>query len=167
MSTDDLAGRVASLTEREQEQLLQAVTDRLLEGVDEMVATDEDSARELLADLVSEPERPVNAEEVIRPSVELESYVASTLALLASDPDVGPLVRLELDRLQPESQMFVDPITAAVVLGALVIFLQTKFDAKISRKDGRTEFHLAVKREAASDELVGKVIDAVRGVVVR
>jgi len=95
MSTDDLAGRVASLTEREQEQLLQAVTDRLLEGIDEMVATDEDSARELLADLVSEPERPVNAEEVIRPSVELESYVASTLALLASDPDVGPLVRLE------------------------------------------------------------------------
>lgn len=167
MSDENLQGRVAALSDREKEQLLQAVMERLQEDLEDIVVNDEDSARELLAQLVSDPESPVSADQVVRPSVELETYVVSTLALLASDPDVGPTVAEELDQLQPESQMFVDPVTAAVVLGALVIFLQTKFDAKLSRRDGKTDFHVAVKREAASDELVGKVIAAVRAVVVR
>lgn len=91
--------------------------------------------------------------------------IAATLDVLVSHPDVRRVVQRELDQLQPESQMFVDPLSAAVVLGALVVFLQTKFDAEFSRKDGKASFKVVVKREAASDKVVEKVIDSVRNVI--
>ena len=139
----------------------------LVEERGELIVKDEDSARELLAELVSKPERSITADDVLRLSVDIEDDIAATLDVLVSHPDVRRVVQRELDQLQPESQMFVDPVSAAVVLGALVVFLQTKFDAEFSRKDGKASFEVAVKREAASDKVVEKVIDSVRNVILR
>ena len=139
----------------------------LVEERGELIVKDEDSARELLAELVSKPERSITADDVLRLSVDIEDDIAATLDVLVSHPDVRRVVQRELDQLQPESQMFVDPVSAAVVLGALVVFLQTKFDAEFSRKDGKASFKVVVKREAASDKVVEKVIDSVRNVILR
>ena len=139
----------------------------LVEERGELIVKDEDSARELLAELVSKPERSITADDVLRLSVDIEDDIAATLDVLVSHPDVRRVVQRELDQLQPESQMFVDPVSAAVVLGALVVFLQTKFDAEFSRKDGKASFEVVVKREAASDKVVEKVIDSVRNLILR
>jgi hypothetical protein len=167
MSDQDLVRRVEELDDHESERLLQAVMDLLLTDVGTLGVGDEESARELVAAFVSRPGLPATADDILRPSVPLAAYVHATLALLAADPRTAPLVEAMLDQLADETQMFADPVTAALVLGALVAFLQTKFDVHVSRKEGKVEFEFAIGKDATSDEIVGKVADAVRGVVVR
>jgi hypothetical protein len=143
------------------------VLDRLLSGVGELEVDDEESARELVAAFVTRPDEPVAANDVVRPSEALDVYVRATLALLAEDAETAPVVDDVLAQLPADTQMFADPITAALVLGVLVAFLQTKLDVKVRRKNGKVDFEFTLAKEAASDETVAKVVDAVRGVVDR
>ena len=161
------ADQITTLSEHQRERLLQEVLEKLLDNGIELPVDDEESARELLAAFLSQQGGPVHSDDVLRPSVALETYVRDVLDLLANDDETTPVVREALDELPEETQMFVDPITAAVVLGALVAFLQTKVDLKISRKDGKTEFEFAVRKKPTSDRLVSRVIEAIRNVTVR
>ena len=63
--------------------------------------------------------------------------------------------------------MLADPVTLAIVLGTLVIFLQTKFHFRVTRKGGRVDFELDVSRAAASQETITEVVKAVSGVAVK
>ncbi|WP_328993942.1 hypothetical protein OG394_06165 [Kribbella sp. NBC_01245] len=167
MSGNDIADRVGALSNQDSERLLQAVMDRLLADTAPLEVDDEESARELVAAFVTRPDEPVAPDDVIRPSVDVDTYVRAALTLLVEDSETAPVVEESLTRLPDETQMFADPVTAALVLGVLVAFLQTKFDVKVSRKDGKVDFDFSVGKEAASDETVAKVVDAVRGVVDR
>lgn len=161
------ADQIATLSDHQRERLLQEVLEKLLDNGIELPVDDEESARELLAAFLSQEGGPVHSDDVLRPSVALETYIRDVLDLLANDDETAPVVREALDELPEETQMFVDPITAAVVLGALVAFLQTKVDFKISRKDGKTEFEFAVAKKATSDRLISRVIEAIRNVTVQ
>lgn len=161
------ADQIAALSDHQRERLLQEVLEKLLDNGIELPVDDEESARELLAAFLSQEGGTVHSDDVLRPSVALETYVRDALTLLDADPETSGVVQEALDELPDETQMFVDPITAAVVLGALVAFLQTKVDLKISRKDGKTEFEFAVAKKATSDRLVTKVIEAIKNVTVR
>lgn len=161
------AEQIARLSDHQRERLLQEVLERLLDSGIELPVDDEESARELLAAFLSQEGGAVHSDDVLRPSVPLETYVRDVLALLADDEETAGVVSEAVDELPEETQMFVDPITAAVVLGALVAFLQTKVDFKISRKDGKTEFEFAVAKKATSDRLVTRVIEAVKNVTVQ
>jgi hypothetical protein len=159
--------QIATLSDHQCERLLQEVFEKLLEDGVELPVDDEESARELLAAFVSQHSDPVHSDDVLRPAVGLDVYVRDVLALLAEDCETGAVVREALDDLPEETQMFAEPITAAIVLGVLVAFLQTKINFKISRRNGKTDFEFSLAKKASSDRLVGKVVDAVRNVTVR
>jgi hypothetical protein len=161
----DLSSRIANLSDDECDVLVRELLEALMQEAPELVADSEEAAREVVASFVSRTGQPVGSDEVLPPTTALDTYVRATLRLLAEDPDTAGLVEDTLDRLPESTQMFADPITAAVVLGVLVAFLQTKFSVKISHKDGRTEFEAAVAKDATSDETIEKVIDAVRAAV--
>jgi hypothetical protein len=159
-----LRSRVEALSEHEAERLLQAVMDRLMDRTGDLVVSDEDTARELVAAFVSGPGDQVHSDAVVRPMVELNTYVRGTLLLLADDSSTAPDVESALADLQDETQMFADPVTAAVVLGALVAFLQTKVHASVVRKDGRIQFEFGVTKNATSNEAIVSVVEAVKAV---
>jgi hypothetical protein len=160
----DLPSRIADLSDDECDVLLRELLEALMQEAPELVADSEEAAREVVASFVSRTGQPVGSDEVLPPTTEVATHVRATLRLLAEDPDTARLVEDTLARLPESTQMFVDPITAAVVLGVLVAFLQTKFSVKVSQKDGRTEFEASIAKDATSDQTVEKVIDAVRAV---
>jgi hypothetical protein len=159
-----LRSRVEALTDHGAERLLQAVLDCLVERAGDLVVSDEDSARELVAAFVSAPDGPVRSDAVVRPMVGLTTYVRGTLLLLADDPSTASDVESALNDLPEETQMFADPVTAAVVLGTLVAFLQTKVHASVTRKDGRIQFEFGLTKNATSDETIASVVEAVKAV---
>jgi hypothetical protein len=161
------ADQITALSEHQRERLLQVALEKLLDNGIELPVDDEESARELLAVFLSQQGGPVHSDDVLRPSVALEAYVRDVLDLLVNDDETALVVWEALDELPEETQMSVDPITAAVVLGALVAFLQTKVNFKISRKDGKVEFEFAVAKKATSERLLSRVIEAIRNVTVR
>lgn len=164
---DDLTIRVAELNDHQSERLLQEVLDQLLSQVSTLQVDNEESARELVASFLSQHGIPVHPDEILRPVAGLETYIRGTLSMLAQDPQTAGVVESALEDLPEETQMFADPVTAAVVLGVLVAFLQTKFDLRIRRKDGRVDFEFALSKKATSDKTVGKVVEAVRGATIR
>jgi len=129
---DDLAARVALLSDHQSELLLQEVLDQMLTGVGTLCVEDEESVRELVAAFISQRQECLQ-EEVLRTSADTITYVRRTFGMLAEDPLSRGLIESRLGQLPDEEQMFADPVTAALVLAALVAFLQTKFDISISR----------------------------------
>lgn len=161
------ADQITTLSGHQRERLLQEVLEKLLDSGIELPVDDEESARELLAAFLRLEGDSVHSDDVLRPSVALETYVRDVLDLLANDDETAPVVRESLNELPEETQMFVDPITAAVVLGGLVAFLQTRFDIRISHKDGKTEFEFVLRKKPTSDRLVTRLIEAIHNAMVR
>jgi uncharacterized Tic20 family protein len=52
-------------------------------------------------------------------------------------------------------------ITAAVILGSLIAWLQTKVKIRISRKDGKTSLEFELPKATASVKLIKDVINPV------
>ncbi|WP_406477829.1 hypothetical protein [Streptomyces sp. NBC_01615] len=74
---------------------------------------------------------------------------------LASDPDTADTVGSILDDPPVDNRMVTDSlIVSAAVLGAIVAWLQTKFDLKVHRKNGKTEVSLEIEKKPASDSLI-------------
>jgi hypothetical protein len=162
MSENDhgLAARVALLSDHQSELLLQEVFDQMLADVGTLCVDDEESAYELLAAFISQRQECL-PEQVLRPSTDTITYVRRTLGMLAEDPLSRSIIESRLRQLPDEEQMFADPVTAALVLAALVAFLQTKFDISITRKGGEVDFHFGLSKDAASDDVIEKVVTAV------
>jgi hypothetical protein len=164
----DIVRRVSELDEATAERLLQAALERLVDDGIELAVENEEDARELVAAILtqhaSQAESVVRADDVVPPTAPVEKYVRSVLLMLAQDPQTAARVASSLNTLPEETQMVVEPVTAALVLGALVAFLQTKFDVHIRRKDGKTDFSFSLSKKPASDETVGDVLDVVRRV---
>jgi hypothetical protein len=162
----DIARRAAALDEPAAERLLQATLERLLADDVVLLVGDEEDARELVAAFLTQeapdPVDLVRADDVVPPTEPLEVYVRRALVLLATDPGTADLVASSLESLPEETQMVIEPVTAALVLGVLVAFLQTKIDIKVSRKDGKTDFSFSLSKKATTDKTMGEVLDVVR-----
>jgi hypothetical protein len=86
------------------------------------------------------------------------------LALMAEDPDTAQLTRATVDDPPADEQMSVElAVTAAVVLAAMIGWLQTKIDLKVVRKEGRTDVEFRVHKQAAGDEVLQSIAQAVAG----
>ena len=155
--TENLVAVIAALDDPTSERLLQAVLEAMLQSGESLLAGDEHDARELVAATVA-----LYPDEVVPTTEDPVEAVRRALLLVAADPTTAPLVSATLDALPDETQMFADPVTAAIVLAVLVAFLQTKFDLKVSRKSGKVDVELKVSKQSTSDETVAKVLDAVR-----
>jgi hypothetical protein len=158
----DIARRVADLDAPTAERLLQATLDHQLASGTELGINDEEDARELVAAFVSQHDADVRADDVVPPAEPVDSYVERVLAMIAEDPDTADAVATSLETLPDETQMVVEPVTAALVLAAIVAFLQTKFEVRINRKDGKTEFSFSAAKKPTSSKTLGEIADVVR-----
>lgn len=77
------------------------------------------------------------------------------LTQIAEDPDTAKPAGSVLADPPADEQMSVETaVTAAVVLGALVAWLQTKVDIRIKRKEGKSEFDFRLVKSSASAPLL-------------
>ncbi|OKI24987.1 hypothetical protein A6A25_33920 [Saccharothrix sp. CB00851] len=138
---------------------LQEVTEAI--NADRVVA-DEQEAAELLGALFSSaggPGGPVAPADPVAAGRRLLDHVLR-------DEDTAGIAREVLADPPTDDQMSVEvAASTAVVLGALVGWLQTKVDIKVSRKDGKTEFSFHVVKNAASPGLLKRLADVVAGII--
>jgi hypothetical protein len=162
MADASTAHLVSELSDHDAERVLQLVGERLVQGVGELAADNEEDAREIIAASVTRyGSQPLSADDVAPAAVQPISLVQATLTLLADDPATEGVVRGAIADLPEETQMVVDPITIAVVLVGLVAFLQTKFSLKVRRKAGKVDVDFSISKDAASQETIKQVVSAV------
>ncbi|GAA1274432.1 5'-methylthioadenosine/S-adenosylhomocysteine nucleosidase family protein [Streptomyces javensis] len=90
------------------------------------------------------------------------------LAQLAEDTETAAVTRTVLADPPADEQMSVEAAAeGAVVLGALVAWLQTKVDIEIKRKDSKTEFTFRLAKQAAPASLLRELAAAVDRLLIR
>jgi len=134
---------------------LQEITEAI--GADQVVA-DEEEAADLLGALLSSTGRPGG------PVVPADPVAAGRRLLdhVLRDDDTTAIAQEVVTDPPIDDQMSVEvAASTAVVLGALVGWLQTKVDIRVSRKDGKTEFSFHVAKNAASPGVLKRLADVV------
>lgn len=164
MTDENLLVRVEELDEGDSERVLGSVVDALSDQLTASGVNDLDSARRVIAAALSEQsDATVSPDGIVPDHEDPASYVPGTLALLAGDPATAGLVEDAIASLDNDNgQLFADPLTAAVILSAVVIVLQTKFDISFDRKNGKTNLSINVAKGATNNATLGEIIAAVR-----
>ncbi|PJM91453.1 hypothetical protein [Streptomyces sp. CB01373] len=122
---------------------------------------DMDEAESLLAALLTAGGQPPVAVSGL-PEERLLSVARGLLARIAADPDTAGPAGVVLADPPADEQMSVESaVTAAVVLGSLVAWLQTKVDIRIKRKEGKSEFEFRLSKPSASTPLLRELSEAV------
>jgi hypothetical protein len=130
------------------------------------VAPDEQSAVELMNALLAEAGVPAGDPTALDDGAVAVAAGRRLLGQALTDPDTGgPAAEIVADP-PADDQMSVElAIAAAVVLGALIAWLQTKVDIKVSRKDGKTEFEFRATKAATDPALLRHVAETVSGII--
>lgn len=123
-----------------------------------------EEARLAIAALLGEVEPSAPDPEKIAPEEDDADLAGrAMLDVLLDDPATAPKVRELLANPPLDSQMSVElAISSAIVLGAVITWLQTKVDLKVSRKGGKTDFTFALRKASTSNSLLKSVADAVK-----
>ncbi|BCY08917.1 hypothetical protein [Actinoplanes sp. L3-i22] len=131
--------------------------------VGEETVRTEDEARLLLAQLVREHGgRDIDPAAIAGNEPDAEVLAQRSLGLFAADPATAPLAQaLVQDPPQDEQLVVETAILAAVVLGSLVTWLQTKVHIKVKRAGGKTSFEFSLDKDAADAETVKAVAQQV------
>lgn len=88
------------------------------------------------------------------------------LELMLQDPETSPVVRALIDHPPDDEQRSVElALAGAVILGALVTWLQTKVEIAVHRKDGKTDFRFHVRKDGAGDSLIETIAKQVVGLL--
>ncbi|GAA4097897.1 effector-associated constant component EACC1 [Actinomadura miaoliensis] len=149
MTTSEVTG---SLSDRSVLLSLQELTEDIgpADGAD--TPSDSNEAQSLVTALLAAGAAPATTPEIAAmPEEQCLDAARRLLAHLARDPDTAERTRAVLADPPADEQMSVETaITGAVVLGALVAWLQTKVDIKISRKDGRSQFEFRLTKNPTS-----------------
>jgi hypothetical protein len=88
------------------------------------------------------------------------------LSELAGDPATeGEVAEILADPPADRQLSVAEAAGAAVVLGALVTWLQTKVDIHVSRKDGKTEFEFRYSKKASRPATLEHVVEIVAQVL--
>lgn len=123
-----------------------------------------EEARTAIAALLSqvEPSAP-DPGKIVPEESDADLAAREMLDLLLDDPATAPKVRELLAHPPRDSQMSVElAISSAIVLGAVITWLQTKVELKVNRKDGKTDFSFAMKKAGTSNSLLKTVAETVK-----
>ena len=87
--------------------------------------------------------------------------------LLRQDPELRPRVDALVAHPPADTQKAAIEMAAAsaVILGALVSWLQTRLEIDVDRKNGKTSFRFRLRKQAAGSDLIKDVIDPVKRIV--
>jgi hypothetical protein len=148
--------------------ILSHLTERAA-SVGETGIRSEDEARMAIARVLLEFDSgssTVDPARIVPPEADMAVTAREVLKLIVDDKQLGPEARELVANPPEDAQMSVELLLAsAVILGALVTLLQTKFNLRISRKGGQTDFELEVAKEAADPAVIKSTVQAVTTVV--
>jgi hypothetical protein len=139
--------------------ILSALTADLMDDVGEppKIGTMED-ARDALGAFLSEAgvSRPADLDHLGGDAAR------ELLILLAEDPMTADRIRALVAAPPDDEQRSVElALGAAVILGALVTWLQTKFEIEIKHEDGQTSFHFSARKNPTGTALIKDVAKSV------
>jgi hypothetical protein len=160
---------VAELGDRDVLAALGQVTEELGANLDEPAPlADPEEARAALAALLREtgvrPEatpQTIVADDEAAPAVGRE-----VLSVLLTD-DVSHDAAVEaVQSPPPDDQLSIElALAGAVVLGALITWLQTKVHIKVKREAGETSFEFELTKDATDPETIKEVASTVGGLI--
>lgn len=130
----------------------------------------QDEARRAIAAFLEASGRPgaVDPASVIPAGHTTDESARMMLLALLDDPESGPLARQLLANPPEDTQMSTElAIASAIILGALVTWLQTRVKLKINRKGGQTQFEFELSKEPTAAPTVARLAQAVASVVVQ
>lgn len=89
-------------------------------------------------------------------------HARALLAMLADDPVTHDHVADLVANPPNDEQRSVElALGAAIVLGGLITWLQTKFDIDFKREDGETSFRFRARKDAVDKDLIAETAQAV------
>ena len=109
----------------------------------------EDEARLLLAELLREYDaKDVDPSEIAASETDAQAMARRTLSLFTEDPSTAPVAQAVVEEPPEDEQLVIETaIVAAVVLGALVTWLQTKVHVSVKHADGKTSFEFSLDKD--------------------
>lgn len=145
-----------SLSDRSVILSLQELAEDIIDPDPTRTPSDPDEAQELVnALLATDATSPSTPQIIAMPETECLKLARQLLAHLVQDPDTAPQVKKILSDPPSDEQMSVETaVNAAVVLGALIAWLQTKVDIKITRKQGKSEFEFRLTKKPTSTSIL-------------
>lgn len=164
-----MAASVAELRDRDVLAALGQVTEDLGASIDERAPiANDDEARAALAALLRET--------AVRPDASPDAIVADTdaapaigremLLVLLSDEVSRPAAADAVQSPPSDDQLSIElALAGAVVLGALITWLQTRVRIKVKREAGQTSFEFDLAKNATDPETIKKVAATVAGLI--
>ena len=145
--------------------VLQEISAQLGEDLaaDERTVQTEDEARLLLAELLREYDvKDVDPSEIAASETDAQALARRTLSLFTEDPSTAPVAQAVVEDPPEDEQLVIETaIVAAVVLAALVTWLQTKVHISVERVDGKTTFKFSLDKDATDPSLLKSLAEAV------
>jgi hypothetical protein len=158
---------IKALDYRTVQMILSHLTQELRQDIPEaetQAVQTEQEARMAIASLLTETKSSAaSPADIVPADSDAERTARETLEIFLEDPVLAPKVRALLADPPRDSQMSVElAISSAIVLGALISWLQTKLQLKVSRKAGKTDFEFELKKQGASNSVIKQVANVVK-----
>lgn len=84
------------------------------------------------------------------------------LNVMLEDPQTRTVIDPLLKDPPKDQQKSVEvAVSAAIILGGLIAWLQTKIDIQVTRSRGKTEFSFKLRKESTNPEIIKKVVSQV------
>jgi hypothetical protein len=157
----------SQLDDRAVLRVLSAVTEDIRERLpakDAKALSSAEDARAAIAALIATVGgRNIDASSITFEGSRAGPAARELLATLQQDPQIGPGLELELANPPSDAQKSPElALAGAVILGALISWLQTTMEIEINRgKDGKLYFSFRLKKEASNGNTMGGLVETV------
>lgn len=123
------------------------------------ITSAEEARMAVAALLTEEGVAPATSPDQILPEpAATPTQARALLQVFWEDEDLRPHLEELISHPPDDSQRSVElAMTSAVILGAVITWLQTKIDLKVTRKDGKTDFHFALRKNATDPALISDI----------
>jgi hypothetical protein len=141
--------------------VLSHLTAELREGADsEPPVASADDAREALASFLNDfrPAATASPDAIVPDDADAAAIGRELLAHLMEDDVAGDTTQALVDEPPDDNQMALElAIGAAIVLGLLITWLQTKIDISVKHEHGETSWEFKLHKDAADPEVIKDV----------
>jgi len=129
-----------------------------------------DDARQALAALAEQLEAvpgSFQAGQIVADDADIETIGRETLSMFLDDPAVRDEVEDLLDDPPEDAQMSGLELVAesAIVLGALIAWLQTKIEISMVYSEGKPEFSVRLDKDKTDPKTISRIVDYLAGLI--
>jgi len=151
--------RISQLDDRAVLQVLSEAGQNLREQLSDkeaMVIGNADDARAAVAALMVAGDGDIiDANSIIFEGPQAARAARELLMTLLEDPDARLAVEPVIENPPADSQKSPElAVAGAVILGALITWLQTAIEIEVNRKDGKLDFNFKLKKKASNSNII-------------